>query len=609
MISAFHILLAALAIGFLIFIHEFGHYLVARRQGMVVEVFSIGFGRPIVSWMRDGVKWQVGILPFGGYVKIAGMEKKGNLEPHQIRNGFYGKGPWARIKVALAGPIVNVAFALAAFCVIWSLGGRDRPFSSHTHHIGYVNPESQIYASGVRSGDVIQEVNGKPYNAYEQLFYAAVLEKKPWTIRGEKVDYFANTSSPFQFTPTYESSLNATDRLKFAATQFAPASFLIFPEPSKGQPLFQPLSPISKSGIRPADRLMWANDKLLFSTADLTQAVNDLNALITVERGQKTFVTTIPRIKISDLKLSMEQKGELDDWKHEANLNAKLPDLFFIPYNLNTHAIVEDILPLISYSESHSNESISRGSSPELLKPHDRIIAIDGIPIHSGEEFFREIQTRRVLLIVKSNENLTPILWTKADTVFTSEINWEALNKISSSIGTDHAIHELAGFRLLQPVIPKTYSEMGIKGIESNALALGVSIQDRFVAYNPSPITLFLNTFNEMWRTIVSMFSGHFAPKMLSGPIGIIQVMEKSWEQGVKEALYWMAVISLNLGVLNLLPLPVLDGGHICFALWESVTKRRIKSKTMERMIVPFVVLFIAFFIYITYHDIIKLFK
>ena len=85
---------------------------------MKVEAFSIGFGKPIYSWEKDGVKWQIGCLPFGGFVKIAGMQKEGSLEPYEIKDGFYSKSPWQRIKVAFAGPLVNIAFAFAAFTAL-----------------------------------------------------------------------------------------------------------------------------------------------------------------------------------------------------------------------------------------------------------------------------------------------------------------------------------------------------------------------------------------------------------------------------------------------------------------------------------------------------------
>ena len=110
--NVIYILLALLGLSFLIFIHELGHYFVAKKVGMKIEVFSIGFGKALFSWKRNGVKWQVGILPFGGYVKIAGMEKKGNQEPYEIKDGFFGKKPVDRIKVAISGPLVNFIFAI-----------------------------------------------------------------------------------------------------------------------------------------------------------------------------------------------------------------------------------------------------------------------------------------------------------------------------------------------------------------------------------------------------------------------------------------------------------------------------------------------------------------
>ena len=86
--SIIYVILAAFGLGFLIFIHELGHYFMARRVGMTVEAFAIGFGKPVLSWECNGVKWHICALPFGGYVRIAGMEKKGKLEPHQIPDGF-----------------------------------------------------------------------------------------------------------------------------------------------------------------------------------------------------------------------------------------------------------------------------------------------------------------------------------------------------------------------------------------------------------------------------------------------------------------------------------------------------------------------------------------
>ena len=75
---------------------------------------------------------------------------------------------------------------------------------------------------------------------------------------------------------------------------------------------------------------------------------------------------------------------------------------------------------------------------------------------------------------------------------------------------------------------------------------------------------------------------------------------------GILESLFWLGVISLNLGFVNLLPIPVLDGGHIVFSVVEMITKKPIKAKTMEKLIIPFIVLLILAFIFITYNDILR---
>ena len=131
---------------------------------------------------------------------------------------------------------------------------------------------------------------------------------------------------------------------------------------------------------------------------------------------------------------------------------------------------------------------------------------------------------------------------------------------------------------------------------------------DRFVNFNPNPIALFGNVFSEIARNLTALFSGSLGPKQFGGPIFIVQVMQQSWSIGFKEALFWLGAISLNLGVLNLLPIPVLDGGHICFSIIEKIRKKPMTAKMMQRLVIPFVALLIFMFIYLTYNDITRIF-
>ena len=123
----------------------------------------------------------------------------------------------------------------------------------------------------------------------------------------------------------------------------------------------------------------------------------------------------------------------------------------------------------------------------------------------------------------------------------------------------------------------------------------------RSLVDNKKSSFLILELLQKMAQHKVSM-------RQVDGPIGIGRdVGQAAREKGWTPLLLITAAISLNLGIMNLLPIPILDGGHICFALVETVTKKPIKARTMERLVIPFLVLIIAMFIFTTYNDIVRL--
>ncbi len=638
--SFLHILLAAFGLGFLIFIHELGHYWMARRVGMTVEVFSIGFGKPFYVWEHQGVKWQFCWLPFGGYVRIAGMEKKGNLEPHQIPDGFFGKKPWQRIKVAAIGPLVNLVFAFILFCVLWLTGGRSKPFSEYTRFIGWVEPCSSIYNSGVRSGDEITELNHKPFHSFHDILYASMLDDVSPSVSGWKIDYVSGDKAPFDYAFPVEPKAKGVERVGMISSVLSPAEYLIYTTPP--QKILG--SPMEASGIQSGDRIVWVDGKNIFSKKELISTINEPKTLLTVQRDQQVFLVRVPRIKISDMRINAGQKSEMDDWQHEAQIKGKVQDLFFIPYDLNGQAVVQQSLAFLNADSREERPcSHDRSAIENPLQAQDKILAVDGITVQSSVDIFKLLQTRHISIIVKGGNQSQPIRWNDANEQFAHDVDWKAVYKIASSIGTSKPIPQLGELRVLQPVEPKLMNDfplpqelrtritnevsaqkkaidemedpqakaMALRQLEDSQrkVMLGVNLQDRAVTYNPSPFRLFSNAFEETWRTFAALITGYLSPKFLAGPVGMVQVMQYSWSVGVKEAIFWLAVISLNLGVLNLLPIPVLDGGHICFSLWEMITGKPIKSKTMERLIIPFVLVLIALFVYLTFNDISRLFS
>lgn len=645
--SLLYILPAVLGLSILIFFHELGHYFMARRVGMRVETFAIGFGHPIYSWEHDGVKWQIGWLLFGGYVKIAGQDPDDKRDPYTIPDSYFGKKPLDRIKVAFAGPFVNLVLAFLIFALIWSLGGREKNYSEFTHKIGWVDPQSQLYADGVRPGDEITAYNTAPYQSFKDHLQVPMTTSGPIDVSGLKIDYETGKSTPFEYKITAYPHPQAlsNDRLTTGIT--SPANYIIYDRYPTGEENQLPEgSPMKESGIEYGDRIVWIDGNLVFSVQQMSYLLNDGRVLLTIERNGKTILVRAPRIPMEELKLDNQVKEEISDWQYEAGLNnIKFQKLYTIPYNLTNECIVEGELKFIDKdNELEAFPHHLYSSNEEPLLPKDKILAIDGKPVKTSFDLLNALQQHRANIIVErnyKNDKKTP--WNDGDANFNLKTNIKEIDAIANSIGTEKLVKTEGNYVLLNPVTPKTrydfdlsadkrsllYEELinqrkEIENIEDsekrthalallktqeNQLVLGLPVQDRHVNYNPSPIVQFKLVFNEIGDTLIALLTGALNPKWMSGPIGIVQVVHDSWMIGVKDALFWLGAISLNLGLLNLLPIPVLDGGTILISFVELITGKRIPIKTLEKLILPFAILLIGFFIFLTYQDLSRLFN
>lgn len=643
-----YFILAFIALGFLIFIHELGHYFMARHVGMKVEAFGIGFGKSVYTWHRDGVEWRLNWLPFGGYVKIAGMELKKGEDPYAIPGGFFTKSPWDRIKVALAGPVVNLVFAFLAFTLIWAVGGREKPFSDYTKIIGWVDPKSELYAEGIRPGDEIISFNGVPYHSSKDLLYAPMTSNGDLEVRGYLINYKTGKKEPFDTKiKPYPHPLSLSEDILTSGI-LQPANQLIY-RPSALSKLDKKFAEsIEKNigGIEEGDRIIWVDGERVFSNQQLRNILNSGLALLTIKRGDKVMLRRVPRVKIDELRLNSEVKNELADYQYESGLTGiKIRSLYTIPYDLTHDGVVERRLPFIDREEGEEmfpEHPYSATENP--LQKGDRIIAVDGIPVKFAYQLFYQLQQNKVNVVVLRNPKLTEsVSWKKADAQFEKLVNMSNLAKIASSIGTSSPIKQSGDLVLLNPIIPKKRVDLLTNPkdqaefkarlqetkkqieemenveqrekakhqleLEKNEVILGlVGIQDQEVSYHPNPFSTFANVTTEMWHTLEALFTGSLSPKWLSGPVGIIQVVQKSWQVSFMEVFYWMGLISLNLGYLNLLPIPVLDGGYIVMFLFEMITGRKLKPESLEKVIVPFFILLVLFLLFITFHDIVRLF-
>lgn len=119
----------------------------------------------------------------------------------------------------------------------------------------------------------------------------------------------------------------------------------------------------------------------------------------------------------------------------------------------------------------------------------------------------------------------------------------------------------------------------------------------------------FCSTIDQMWLTIVSLFNGSISVKSLSGPVGIYTVVGASRKSGIQSVLFLIAYLSMNLGLMNILPIPALDGGHVLFLLIEKISGRKINAEIESKITVFFFFLLIALMIYISIFDVIRIFS
>jgi regulator of sigma E protease len=165
-LNVIYVIGAVLALfGAAIFIHEFGHFWVARRLGMKVEEFAVGFGPKIHSRKRDGIEYSVRWIPAGGFVKLPQMITAEALEG-ESKEDVPPAPPLHKILVAFAGPFMNVVFAFALATVIYFVG---LPIPVNPAIIGYVEPGSAEAKLGIQEGDRIVSVNGKMVKSWQDV--------------------------------------------------------------------------------------------------------------------------------------------------------------------------------------------------------------------------------------------------------------------------------------------------------------------------------------------------------------------------------------------------------------------------------------------------------
>ena len=216
----------------LVFVHEWGHYWVARRAGVRVEVFSIGFGPELFGWNdKHGTRWKVSAIPLGGYVKMfgegdLGWEEEDEAQPLPAEEkavSFHHKKLWQRSAIVAAGPIANFIFAAVLVALLAGIVGTARPLAA----VGQVQPGSAAETAQLMAGDRITAIDGEPIKWFEDL--RRIVSAKPGVPLSMEVVRGAETLS-LKVTPeTYQEEGQAAP-IGLLGVRFDPSAIEYVPQ-------------------------------------------------------------------------------------------------------------------------------------------------------------------------------------------------------------------------------------------------------------------------------------------------------------------------------------------------------------------------------------------
>ncbi|MCG3149406.1 MAG: putative zinc metalloprotease [Verrucomicrobiae bacterium] len=269
--------------GLTIFIHELGHFLVARRRKMVVERFFIGFGPRIFSWKRDGVEYGVAWIPFGGYValpQMAPMEAIEGKTENQAEK-LPAASPASKIMVAFAGPIMNIFLAVILATILWQVG---LAVPVNPSVVGWIDPGSREEQLGIQVGDRIVQINDRPIKTWMEVQRAVAISREPQTTvvlerNGVRQQY------------ELETEMNET---------FGVKTIGLYP---RGRPVaggFLENSPAEAAGMKVGDKFLSVEGVPVTTAQELRELIGkrpDMETEVRVMRDGKTLTLRVtPRV-------------------------------------------------------------------------------------------------------------------------------------------------------------------------------------------------------------------------------------------------------------------------------------------------------------------------
>ncbi|HEY1691029.1 MAG TPA: RIP metalloprotease RseP [Polyangiaceae bacterium] len=524
-----------LLVSSLIFIHESGHFAFAKIFGVKVLTFSIGFGPKIVRIRGKETEYCVGLLPFGGFVKML-EESKGKepILPEERGRTFEAQALWKRVVIVLAGPAMNVLFPIALYTSVFL---EQKEFLPPT--VGVVEPGRPAEGK-LEPGDRIVMVDGEEITSYPEVQRViARSANRPVKLTvardGKTVDVTV--------TPSDVAEVRELDIVEH-----------------KGRIGFDPHFPAAVIGVARRDAPAAAGLK----SFDLVTAINgkrierfvDLVDALADNRGDQVVVSYLRPVDVPHAlgglcELAVLEPGAATLTPLQRAQGARAP--------LDANARAADVLERTGIESADMYVAFVPEGSSEWragLRPGDRITTLDAAPqrlwrtmedeLVAGADRMRELQWTRDGVAMRGFLQLRKEQW---DDEFGQHYERYVFR-------TDHWL-PAAPDRLVPNPHPL-----------ANALQQGVEETGSVIKF--------------IGVGMLRLVQGRVSLASVGGPITMYDIAGQAGAQGTTYFVWAMAVISVNLGLLNLLPIPVLDGGYLLFFLFEAARRKPLPLRIRE---------------------------
>ncbi|MEY3583963.1 MAG: hypothetical protein RJA48_1046 [Verrucomicrobiota bacterium] len=571
------IVLLALFFGGSIFVHELGHFLAARWRGLKIERFSIGFGPKIFGWTgKDGVDYRVSWIPLGGYVALPQMgdpeaiEGATESDVEKLPEISYAD----KMIVAVMGAVFNVIFAFALATILW-FTGMPVPEGNGSTIVGYV-PEQVVtssnhlselglgqtvpgpaFTAGLRSGDEVLAVDGVEVKSFKQINEAVMLgngmnsQKQPvatFTIKrgAEKLDI---TVLPARV----ELNTRSGDKVRVAGLM--PRSDVILNTPMLS-------SPAEKAGLIREDRIIAIDGRPVNNPTEL------LERLRVAGPGERTFQVS---------RVDTDGKSQLLTLKVTPKISTRT-----------------NPVGLITYSEGEKRHSIVVVPVTRDLLSDDPLASRDQLMVLgvSPEDSTRNDQLRIGTILDKVDGKELTVLRSLDDLVKATGAGRKTLTFYWKRANGD------AGNLSL------TEAEVSRGTPVERALIGAPFISKPEIAHN-NPIELCTHIIKQTFTTLGRLFDRDSDIKVnqLASVISISKTYYNISED-IRLVLWFTVLINLNLAILNLLPIPVLDGGHMLIATISKLTNNALNAKAVTIVQFTCMALILSLMGYIILNDV-----